>query len=109
MDPKLSVSDRKIASEPASTVDLKHTISDSKIDSKSASVLDSNQTDEIELCNIVFKDNKSTTIPKDMIGRYHLLKVQEPKDNIYYLNSLDIKVFMSMFYRLNIPSPYMIN
>jgi hypothetical protein len=77
-------------------MDPKHTISDSKIASEPESI--------VELCTIIFKDNITTVIPKNMISRFDLLIVQEPKDNIYDLHTVDISYFMYMFDKLHRPA-----
>jgi hypothetical protein len=72
-------------------MDSKSLVSDSKITNELASE-DECISDE-EVCTILFANNKSNLYLKRMVIRCNILKIQNPKDNIYDLHTLDIKEF----------------
>jgi hypothetical protein len=62
------------------------------------------KSDTKNLCKIIFKDNRNTTLSKKMINRFGLLSAQESKDNTYDLHTVDIEEFLSLLDQICIPS-----
>jgi hypothetical protein len=95
MDSKHTIVDSKIASEPA--MDFKQLFGDFKTDS---GIIDDKCDNADELCTILFTNNKSGIYSKCMVIRCNLLKVQDPKDNIYDLHTIELNDFTRFIGRL---------